>query len=43
VSLFSWKFGHSLGFLALKNSYEVQKMSSWYPWIGNEVLYMNMQ
>jgi hypothetical protein len=25
---FFWKFGHSLGFLDLKNSYEVQKMSS---------------
>ena len=33
----------SLSFLALKTSYELQKLSSWCPRIGNEVMYMNMK
>ena len=34
---------HSLSFLALKNSYELQKLSSWCPWLVNEVFYTSMK
>ena len=34
---------HGLGFLALKNLYELQNMCSWCPRLANEVFYTNMK
>ena len=42
-SLFFEILRHSLSFLALKKSHELQKMGSWCPRIGIEVLYTNMK